>query len=134
MQGAEGWQLSTPSILLYASLRASLEIFDKAGWANIQAKRELLNDFLWYRLRTAQQAKPDLFSIITPGDPDARGCQVSLLVQKNGKALYDQLMQKGFIIDWREPDVIRLAPVPLYNTFVEVWELTEKLSEIGFMF
>lgn len=127
MAGAEGWQSSTPSILLYASLRASLEIIAEAGWGNIQTKREKLNDYLWYRLRTVQEAKPDLFSIITPGDPDARGCQVSLLVQQNGKALYDELMQKGFIVDWREPNVIRLAPVPLYNSYLEVWDLTQVL-------
>jgi len=127
MAGAEGWQSSTPSILLYASLRASLEIFAEAGWENIQSKREKLNDYLWYRLRSVQEAKPDLFSIIPHGDPDARGCQVSLLVQQNGKALYDELMQKGFIVDWREPNVIRLAPVPLYNSYLEIWGLTQVL-------
>jgi kynureninase len=127
MSGAEGWQLSTPSILLYASLRASLEIFMEAGWDNIQTKRKLLNDYLWYRLKAVQLAQPGLFTIITPDDPQARGCQVSLLVQQHGKALYDQLMQNGFIIDWREPNVIRLAPVPLYNSYIEIWDLTEEL-------
>lgn len=127
MAGAEGWQLSTPSILLFASLRASLEIFDEAGWEKIQAKRKLLNEYLWYRLKAVQQARPGLFHILTPEDPAARGCQVSLLVNKEGRRLYDELMQKGFIVDWREPNVIRLAPVPLYNSYLEIWNLTQAI-------
>ena len=130
MAGASGWQLSTPSILLYASLQASLDIFEAAGWDRIQQKRRELNDFLWMVLRTATAGlEPDQLEIITPDDREARGCQVSLLVHQNGRELFDLLSQNNIRTDWREPNVIRLAPVPLYNSFEEVVRFGEVLSQ-----
>ena len=133
MRGAEGWQLSTPSILLYASLHASLQIFAEAGWNKIQDKRQLLNDFLWAVLGNAfaENTNADV-EIITPIDPAWRGCQVSLLLSKNGKLLFDRLSSLGIRTDWREPNVIRFAPVPLYNSFEEVYLLGEAMKEFKF--
>lgn len=129
MSGAQGWQLSTPSILLYACLQASLEIFMEAGWEKIQQKRRRLNDFLWAVLQTTLSKGDNRpIQIITPTDPQWRGCQVSLLVPGTGRALFDRLSAAGIITDWREPDVIRFAPVPLYNGFEEVFELGEILK------
>lgn len=130
MAGAAGWQLSTPSILLYASLQASLDIVEAAGWERIQQKRQRLNDFLWQVLQTATaNLGPDELEIITPADPAARGCQVSLLVHKNGRKLFELLSQHHIRTDWREPNVIRLAPVPLYNSYEEVFRFGEVLSQ-----
>lgn len=129
MDGAEGWQLSTPSILLYAALHASLDVFMEAGWENIQRKRRSLNDFLWAVLEDALEAVgEDVVEVITPRDPGRRGCQVSLLVHKNGKQLFEELSNHGIRTDWREPNVIRFAPVPLYNSFEEVYRLGEVLK------
>lgn len=129
IQSAEGWQLSTPSLLLYASLKASLAIFEEAGIERLHAKRKALNAYLWQVLKHVNDtAKVPQIKFITPEDELARGCQVSMLMLSNGKAIYDALMEKGFFVDWREPDVIRLAPVPLYNRFEEVWKLGEELK------
>ncbi|MEN9548507.1 MAG: kynureninase [Bacteroidota bacterium] len=130
MAGAEGWQLSTPSLLLYASHRAALEIVEEAGWDNIQAKRKLLNNYLWFLLNDLILIANNKIEIITPQHEAERGCQVSMLMLKNGKELYEALMKKGFIVDWREPNVIRFAPVPLYNTFQEVWGLVNELKRL----
>lgn len=131
MPGAEGWQLSTPSILLYASLRASLEIFGEAGWSNILAKQKLMNDYLWFMLDETRKINglPGV-DCITPREAKARGSQVSLLIHSNGKALFDALTERDIMVDWREPGVIRLAPVPLYNSFEEIWYFANTLQQI----
>ncbi len=131
MAGAEGWQLSTPSLLLYASHRAALEIVEEAGWENIQAKRKLLTGYLWFLLQEINAAATKkIIEFITPLNEADRGCQVSMLMLERGKEIYDALIKEGFIVDWREPNVIRLAPVPLYNTFEEVWRFAELLSKL----
>jgi kynureninase len=128
---AEGWQLSTPSLLLYAAHKAALDIFETAGWENVVAKGRRLNDFLWFLLTHLLESGGDeYFDIITPTKPEERGCQVSLLMLKNGKKVFEQLTTAGIITDWREPDLIRLAPVPLYNTFEEVWSFANTLRQI----
>jgi kynureninase len=120
--GAAGWQLSTPSLLLYAAHKASLDIFEEAGWENIQVKRKLMNSYLWFILdQVNNNSHTEIIQLITPRKEAERGCQVSMLIKENGRNLYDGLMQQGIMVDWREPDVIRLAPVPLYNTFEELW-------------
>ncbi|MGB8541524.1 MAG: kynureninase [Candidatus Acidiferrales bacterium] len=121
--GAEGWQLSNPSILSAAALRASLDIFDEATMPRLRAKSELLTGYLEFLL---DQASSKSFSIITPRDRAHRGAQLSLRVGKNGRAVYDALARAGIICDWREPDVMRVAPVPLYNTFLDVHTFAEK--------
>lgn len=131
MPGAEGWQLSTPAVLLYAAHRAALEIVQDAGWDRIQDKRMHLNSFLWDLLEELDlETGGEKIRFITPADPAARGCQVSMLMLKNGKSVYNKLMEEGFIVDWREPDVIRFAPVALYNTYTEVWRFVTRLREL----
>jgi kynureninase len=128
---AEGWQLSTPSILLYASHKASLDIFEEAGWSNIVTKGRKLSDYLLFLLDDIlTSGNEGFFEVITPRDADKKGCQVSLLMLQNGKKVFDQLTLEGIITDWREPDLIRLAPVPLYNSFEEVWNFANTLRQI----
>ena len=124
---AEGWQLSTPSILLYACLQTSLSIFEEAGWDQLQQKQQRMQDYLWLLLTDLQKFKP-AFQILTP--EHERGAQLSLYFPERGREIYDDLMQQGFIIDWREPNVIRLAPVPLYNTFTEIWQFATALKKL----
>lgn len=131
MQSAEGWQLGTPAMLLYASHRAALELMEEAGWEKINAKRKLLTAYLWYVLDevNASQKQP-IIEFITPRKETEHGCQVSMNMLQRGKEIYTELMKQGFYVDWREPSVIRLAPVPLYNRFKEVWKFGEALKGI----
>ncbi|MBL7770469.1 MAG: kynureninase [Flavipsychrobacter sp.] len=128
IETAEGWQLSTPSPILYASLRASLEIFDTAGFDSCLQKAKLMAAYLHFLLEQISEANPGKFHILTPAAATARGCQVSLLVKQGGRELFDELSRKGFFVDWREPDVIRLAPVPLYNRYEEIWRFAQVLG------
>jgi kynureninase len=123
---ATGWQLSTPSILLYACLQSSLDIFTQAGWTNILAKQEKMMAWLSALINDIG------FEHFTCLTPVSRGCQVSLLFKEKGRIVYDKLFERGFMVDWREPNVIRLAPVPLYNTFTEVWHFYSALKAIIF--
>ncbi|HJZ52554.1 MAG TPA: kynureninase [Candidatus Acidoferrales bacterium] len=126
--GAEGWQLSNPSILSMAALRASMDIFDEVGMEKLRAKSERLTTYLEFLL---EQKPQEGFSIITPRDPAQRGAQLSLRVTKNGRAVCESLAHHGIICDWREPDIMRVAPVPLYNSFLDVHTFVEKfLTEI----
>jgi kynureninase len=118
VSGADGWQLSNPPILAMAPLRAALDVFDEAGMAALRLKSERLTGYLEYLL--AQAADPTV-EILTPRDPAARGCQISLRLSERARERFDALHEQGVIGDFREPDVIRLAPVPLYNSFHDVW-------------
>jgi len=126
MPGAEGWQLSNGQILPFALHRASLELFDKAGMENLRHKSEKLTGYLEYLIDDVHVGK-DVLEMITPRDPQARGCQISLLVKKDARLLFDKLMEAGIIVDYREPNVIRVAPTPLYNSFEEVYRFSEIL-------
>lgn len=115
--GAEGWQLSNPPIFAMAPLRASLEIFHEAGMPALRRKSLALTGYLEALIR---QELGDVLRNVTPGSPEQRGCQLSLQVRAGrdaGKRLFAHLMQSGVIGDWREPDVIRLSPTPLYNRY-----------------
>jgi kynureninase len=126
--GAEGWQLSNPSILSMAALRASMDIFDEVGMERLRAKSETLTAYLEFLLEQKPQGG---FSIITPRDPAQRGAQLSLQIRKGGRAVCDRLARQGIICDWREPDILRVAPVPLYSSFLDVHTFAEKfLTEI----
>lgn len=124
ISGAEGWQISNPPILQMAALRASLEIFEEAGMKALREKSEKLTGYLEFML---DQIGSDKISIRTPGDPAQRGCQLSISVKD--KSVYEKLLAQGVFVDWREPDVIRAAPVPLYNSFVDVWKFVGILKD-----
>jgi kynureninase len=126
MRGAEGWQVSNPPILQMAALRASLEIFDEAGMGALRAKSEKLTLYLEQLLL---QIEDERISVITPSDPASRGCQLSIRVRSADKNLFDAITQRGVFADWREPDVIRVAPVPLYNSFTDVFRFVEVLRD-----
>lgn len=128
---AEGWQLGTPAMFMLASHRAALDVVKEAGWEKINTKRKLLTAYLWYVLDdvNASQASP-IIEYITPRNETEHGCQVSMNMLQRGKEIYNALMDDGFFVDWREPSVIRLAPVPLYNTFEQVWKFGEALKQI----
>lgn len=123
MTGAQGWQLSNAQILPMALHRASLEIFEKAGMQNLREKSMKLTSFLEFILQELSRKHKVNFKIITPSNPEERGCQLSVLVNENGKSLYEHLKTQGVISDWREPNVIRMAPVPLYNSFMDLYRL-----------
>jgi len=126
--GADGWQVSNPPVLAMAPLRASLALFDEAGMPALRAKSEHLTGYLQFLL---EQLAPSRFEIITPRDPAQRGCQLSILVHDRPRELLATLENAGVVCDFREPNVIRVAPVPLYNGFHEVWAFAEVLSRKG---
>ena len=127
--GAAGWQMSNAPVFGMAVHLSSLEIFHKAGLENIRAKSKMLTAFLQETLKYVQNNNPALdFNVITPENPEHRGSQLSILVKKNGKALFDYITENGVIADWREPNVIRLAPAPLYNSFTDIYELGETMK------
>ncbi|MEJ7847180.1 MAG: kynureninase [Pyrinomonadaceae bacterium] len=123
--GAEGWQLSNPPIFQLAALRASLEIFEEAGMSALREKSLKLTGYLEYLLG---EINDERISVITPSNPDERGCQLSIRVREADKSLFEAISKHGVIADWREPDVIRVAPVPLYNSFADVYEFVEILT------
>jgi len=125
--GAEGWQLSNPPILSLAAIRASLAIFDEAGFENIRTKSVKITNYLEYLLK---EIEGNQIEIITPQNPEERGCQLSIKVKNANKALFDKLMAAGVISDWREPNVIRVAPAPLYNSFEDVYKMVERLKAL----
>ena len=122
MSGVDGWQLSNFPILPGAALLASLEIFQKAGIKNFRKKSIDLTGYMEFLLNEIQS---DNFKILTTNKKDERGCQLSLYMHKNGKKAFDALTKAGVIADWREPNVIRVAPVPLYNSFEDVFKFVE---------
>lgn len=124
--GAEGWQISNPPILQMAALRASLEIFDEAGMSALRAKSEKLTSYLEFLL---DKIKDDRISVITPSDAAERGCQLSIRVKNCDRSLFEAVTGRGVSADWREPDVIRVAPVPLYNSFSDVFRFSEILKD-----
>ncbi len=125
--GAEGWQLSNPPIFSLAPVLASLEIFSEAGMPALCEKSERLTSFLAWLIE--QRLDEHIYSI-TPAQ--ARGCQLSLRLRRaeRGKTVQRQLIERGVLCDWREPDVIRVAPVPLYNRFADVYRFVDHLEEL----
>lgn len=127
--GAAGWQMSNAPVFGMAVHAASLEIFHKAGIKKIREKSKKLTAYLEYVLNHVQEHHAGIsFEIITPKNPDERGAQLSILVKENGKSLFDHITAKGVIADWREPNVIRLAPAPLYNKYDDIFALGEILK------
>lgn len=124
--GAEGWQLSNPPILQLAALRASMEIFDRATMAALRAKSEKLTGYLDDLVR-AIPGEP--VEIVTPRNARERGCQLSLRVKSGAKTFQQRLVEAGVIVDFREPDVVRAAPTPLYNRFIDVYRFAQILRQ-----
>ena len=129
MAGAAGWQLSNAQIFPMAIHRAALALVEEAGgMAVLRRKSEQLTAYLEFLIRELNLPASQL-EIITPQSPDARGCQLSLLVHQQGRELFDFLAAQGIVADWREPNVIRLAPVPLYNSFQDVQRVGAALAD-----
>lgn len=125
-EGADGWQLCNPPILAMAPLAASLAIFDRVGMAALREKSLKLTGFLE---RCIAQVAPAA-RVITPGDPEHRGCQLSISFGDRARAVRDELQAHGVVADFREPDVVRLAPVPLYNTFADVARAATTIARV----
>ncbi len=127
MSGAEGWQLSNPPILSMAAIRASLDMFAKVGMKALREKSEKLTGFFEYLIN---QIDSDQIQIITPSNPKERGCQLSIQVKNADKSLHKKLTENNIITDWREPDVIRCAPVPMYTSFEDVYRMVVVLKKL----
>ena len=127
MEGAEGWQLSNPPILSMAAIKASLDIFEKVGMDALVKKSKKLTGFFEYLVN---EIASDTIKIITPTNPNERGCQLSLQVKNADKNLHKKLTENNIITDWREPDVIRCAPVPMYTSFEDVYHMVTILESL----
>ncbi len=130
--GAEGWMVSCSPVLMLAAHKASLKIFKEAGGMEVlREKSTKLTGFAEFLIRDVNQSMDGEFlRIITPASAGERGCQLSVIATMNGKRIFDELVEQRIVGDWREPDVIRISPVPLYNTFAEVFEFGRRLKEI----
>jgi kynureninase len=126
-EGADGWQVSNPPILSLAPLRASLALFDEAGMPALREKSERLTAYLLFLLDRLPAGR---FEVVTPRDPGRRGCQISLLVRDRPRELLAALEAAGVVCDFREPNVIRVAPAPVYNTYHDVWAFADVLSRL----
>lgn len=130
-EGAAGWQLSTAPVLSLAVHETALKIFQKAGFEKILKKGRALSEYLIYLLHEIlENSATPPFDIITPLGEKEHGCQISIMMKANGKHQFDMLRKNGIVADWREPNVIRIAPAPLYNTFEEVFTFSKILGHI----
>ena len=131
-RGAEGWQLSCSPVLLMAAHKASLTMFETAGGIEALRKKSVdLTDYLEFIIKEVNEiAGREQFRIITPANSRDRGAQLSIIAEKDGKRIFDELVKRRIVGDWREPDVIRLSPVPLYNSFTDIFELGRQLNDI----
>ncbi|WP_431164763.1 kynureninase [Tenacibaculum halocynthiae] len=125
MAGAEGWQLSNPPILSMAAIKASLDMFNVVGMEALREKSEKLTGYFEFLIN---EINSDDIKIITPSNPKERGCQLSIQVKNADKSLHKKLTDNNIITDWREPDVIRCAPVPMYNSFEDVYKMVSILK------
>jgi kynureninase len=127
LSGAEGWQLSNPPILSMTAIRASLDMIDSIGMDKLRKKSIKLTGYLEFLINELNDKK---IKIITPTNPSERGCQLSIQVKNADKSLHTRLINANIIADWREPDVIRIAPVPLYNRFLDIYLFVKTLKKI----
>ena len=129
---AEGWQLSNTNIISMAVHKASLDVFEEAGMERIIQKSKALTGYLFFILDEINKLSAERFiDIITPRNENEHGCQVSMLMLKNGKKVFEELKKQSVIADWREPNVIRIAPVPLYNSFEDIFRFGEILRSLN---
>ncbi|MGV3461294.1 MAG: kynureninase [Flavobacterium sp.] len=129
VRGANGWQVSNLPILSLAPYLASVEMFDEVGMDALIKKRDCITSYLEFILHEIDKEVDSTFEIITPSNPEERACQLSVFLHGEGRPLFDWLMKNGVITDWREPNVIRLAPVPLYSSYEDMYEFGQKLKE-----
>jgi kynureninase len=132
MEGAAGWQLSNAQIFPMAIHKASLEMFEEAGIENLRKKSEMLTGYLEFilnEINSVSEGQKSKYKIITPSVAKDRGCQLSIVVNENGKKLFDYLYENNVWPDWREPDVIRMSPVPMYNSFEDVFRIGEIIKQ-----
>ena len=128
---AEGWQLSNAPVLSMAAHKASLDIFHEAGMEKLITKGKQLSSYLIFILNEINySATEHIIEVITPANENERGYQVSMLMLKEGKNIFELLKKEAVIADWREPNVIRVAPVPLYNSFEDVYRFGEIISKM----
>jgi len=128
---AEGWSVSTPPILLFAALQASLDIFEEAGFDAILKKGADMSGYLLALLENLNERLPgSQIEILTPYAATEHGCQISMLMHRQGRQVFEALSAKGIFADWREPNVIRVAPVPLYNSFVEIHQFVGVMQDV----
>ena len=128
MPGVDGWQISNFPVLSGAAYLASLELFEKAGIKSLRKKSVALTGYLEFLLMQID-SNHNYFTIITPPGLHERGCQLSILMKKDGRKVFDRITRAGIVADWREPDVIRIAPVPMYNTFEEIYRFAGILKK-----
>ena len=128
VHGADGWQISNLPILSLAPYLASVEMFDEIGMEALIDKRDRITSYLEFILQEIDKEVDSSFEIITPSNPLERGCQLSVFLHGEGRSLFDYLMKSGVITDWREPNVIRLAPVPLYCSFEDMYDFGQILK------
>ncbi|MBK6520817.1 MAG: kynureninase [Sphingobacteriaceae bacterium] len=128
IETAERWQLSNAPVFAMAACKASLEIFDEAGMKNLIAKSKILTSYLEFIIAEINKSNNNCLEVITP--KELQGCQVSIVAHGYGKALYNKLIENGVIPDWREPNVIRCAPVPLYNSYEDIHSFGEVLRSL----
>ncbi len=126
--GVDAWMLSNTNILSSAAHLASLSIFDKTSMEELRTKSVMLTGYLEFLL-LQDSVISEHIAILTPSDPEERGCQLSVFIDENGKAIFDGLIDAGVILDWREPNVIRVAPTPLYNSFADVWRFCDTFKQ-----
>ncbi len=131
VKSADAWQLSNAPVLPMAALRASLQIFAEAGMERLVKKRKLLNDYLRFVINESikNSKQESTILIVTPENEEERGAQVSMLCKKNGRQVHKHLTDNGVVADWREPDVLRMAAVPLYNSFEDVFRFGKIFEE-----
>ncbi|MFV0248261.1 MAG: kynureninase [Tenacibaculum sp.] len=127
IDGAEGWQLSNPPILSMAAIRASLDLFDAVGMEALCKKSKKLTGYLEFLIKELNSSK---IKIISPNKPAERGCQLSVELKNTNKDLYRQLLKQQIVVDWREPNVMRCAPVPMYNSFQEIYKMVSVLKSL----
>ncbi len=126
-KGAASWQMSNAPVFNMVAHNASLDIFDKAGMQQLRKKSVMMTGYMEYLLKQLTKLP---FEIITPAEPERRGCQLSLLFAERGRDVFEALTKNGVVADWREPNVIRIAPVPLYNTFEDCYRFYEILGAL----
>ena len=129
VHGADGWQISNLPILSLAPYLASVDMFAEIGMEKLIKKRNQITSYLEFILHEIDKEVASTFEIITPSNQEERACQLSVFLHGEGRSLFDYLMKNGVITDWREPNVIRLAPVPLYTSYEDMYDFGQMLKQ-----